>query len=447
MIRGAHLAALAVALLALAPPCRASLFDTYGHGARGTAMGGAMVAQSTDYEAVYYNPANLLTRKAAHFGLGINILGPALEFDRLSGTDPVSPRIPETNVGFQVGAATSIGGVFEDRLGFGVTLFHPLLRLTRIESIDPGHPTFYRYDSLPDKLILAAALAGEPFEWLRIGAGLQILAGLGGSVTAGVSLGSGKFTQETIDIDVDVNAAPTFGLTIGPLWGVRLGATWRSHLELEYHLPVDVDIEEIGQLDVQIDGVSLYTPDQLAIGLSWESAPPGDPGVTVEAGLTWERWSAAPSNLAAFDLTLTDSNLRAEENAGGRDVQELIDVQAAAIPLGALDTVTARLGGEWRPDAAWAVRAGYFYRPTPLPRPIYQTNIFDASAHVLSLGGGFMFRDPTRMARSPLRIDLGIQLTVLHDRTIHKAADGTPDGSYRMGGSIWNATLDLRHDF
>ena len=43
MIRGARLSALAVALLALAPPCRASLFDTYGHGARGTAMGGAMV--------------------------------------------------------------------------------------------------------------------------------------------------------------------------------------------------------------------------------------------------------------------------------------------------------------------------------------------------------------------------------------------------------------------
>ena len=58
-----------------------------------------------------------------------------------------------------------------------------------------------------------------------------------------------------------------------------------------------------------------------------------------------------------------------------------------------------------------------------------------------------MFRDPTRMARSPLHIDLGLQLTVLHDRTIHKAPDGAPDGSYRFGGVVWNATLDLRHDF
>ena len=58
-----------------------------------------------------------------------------------------------------------------------------------------------------------------------------------------------------------------------------------------------------------------------------------------------------------------------------------------------------------------------------------------------------MFGDPTRMTRSPLRIDLGIQLTVLQSRTISKASDGSPDGAYRFGGVIWNATLDLRHDF
>jgi len=447
MTATARLAVVFGALLVVAPPVEASLFDTYGYGARATAMGGAVVAQSTDYEAVYYNPANLLTRKAAHFGLGINVLGPQLSVERLSGADPLSPRIPEPNVGFQLGAATAIGGVFEERLGFGVTLFHPLLRLTRIESVDPIQPTFYRYDSLPDKLILALALAGEPFEWLRVGVGLQILAGLGGQVTAAVSLVEGRFTHESIDIDVDANAAPTFGLAIGPLWGLRLGATWRSHLALAYSLPVDVLIEEIGVLEVAIDGVSLYTPDQLAIGLSWEDATPDGPGFSVEAGFTWERWKGAPSHLAAFDLTLDDSVLRAAENAGDREVQNLIEVKAAAIPLGAHDTVTARVGAEWRPVREWAVRAGYFFRPTPLPRPIYQTNTLDASAHVLSLGGGFMFRDPTRMARSPLQIDLGLQLTVLHDRTIHKAEGGTPDGSYRMSGIVWNATLDLRHDF
>ena len=148
--------------------------------ARATAMAGAMSAQSTNYDAVYYNPANLLTRKRAHFGLGLNLSAPALSFERLSGEDEVSPRLPESNLGLRLGAASSIGGVFEERLAFGFTLFHPLLRLTRIESLDPIAPNFYRYDALTDKLILAMALAGEPLPWLRIGVGIQVLAGLEG---------------------------------------------------------------------------------------------------------------------------------------------------------------------------------------------------------------------------------------------------------------------------
>ncbi|MGB0591431.1 MAG: OmpP1/FadL family transporter [Myxococcota bacterium] len=447
MSRAGRVALLLGALGMAAPSAHASLFDSYGYGARATAMGGAMTAQSTNYDAVYYNPANLLTRKAAHFGFGFNVLAPQLSVDRLSGEGPFEPKLPEPNVGFQLGAATALGGVFAERIAFGVTLFHPLLRLTRIESIDPIQPTFYRYDSLPDKLILAFALAGEPLPWLRLGVGLQVLAGLGGGITTSVSLVEGVFSQEAIDIDVDANAGVTAGIAVGPLWGLRLGITWRSRLELSYDVPIEVLLEEIGVLDVHIKGVSLFTPDQLAIGLSWESAPPDMPGVTVEAGITWEHWSMAPSHLAAFDLTLDDSVIGADPEQADHEPEDLISVHADAIPLGAIDTVTARLGAEWRPVPCWAVRGGYVYRPTPLPNPVYQTNTMDASAHVLSLGGGFIFQGAEPSARSPLQIDVGVQLTVLTPRTVVKAPEAALNGSYRFSGVVWNATLDVRHDF
>ena len=64
------------------------------------AMGGAMAAQSMNYDAVYYNPANLLTRKAAHFGLGINVLGPQLVFDRIQTVD--RHDLPAERVGCSV---------------------------------------------------------------------------------------------------------------------------------------------------------------------------------------------------------------------------------------------------------------------------------------------------------------------------------------------------------
>ena len=408
-------------------------------------MGGAMAAQSSDYEAVYYNPANLLSRKAAHFGVGLSATSPHLAFQRLSGEVQAAPHMPEANLGLKLGAASAIGGVFEDRLAFGLTLYHPMLRLTRIESIDPIEPTFYRYDSLTDKFILALALAGEPLPWLRLGVGVQVLAGLGGTISAALSLVEGSFSAQAIDLDVDGATGLTAGLALGPFWGLRLGVTWRSQLELAYAFPIDVFIEELGLLDVHIEGSSLYTPDQLAIGLSWESAGITRAGVSVEVGLTWERWSAAPSHLAAFRLSL--DNAATEASAEEPNPDSLLTVSAEAIPLGAVDTLTLRLGAEWRVSPAWALRAGYVYRPSPLPRPVYETNSLDSDAHIVSLGGGFALYAVEEGERAPLRVDLGLQLTQLHTREIVKAPQASLDGSYSFGGQIFSASLDLSHDF
>lgn len=437
--------AAAVSVMAAAPAAAASLYDVYGFGSRGAALGSAMVTLSADYDSVYYNPANLVKRDAAHLGITLGLIVPQLQVERLSGQDEVQVLLPGANGGFHLGLSSTVGGYFEDKIAFGVTLFHPLVKLTRIESIDPGLPYFYLYQNLPDKLIISLAAALQPWPWIRVGLGMQILAELGGEVRAAVSLEEGRFTQETLDMKLGAIAAPTAGVSIGPLWGLRFGVTWRSKLQLEYDIPITVQIEDIGDLSVLIQGTSLFTPDQLAVGIGWESGPTDEAGVSTEIGLTWSRWNEAPPAGARFELTVDDSVLRADAEEHG--TQNLIEAKADLISLGARDTVSPRAGLEWRPHAEWAVRAGYVFRPTPLPRPIYQTNTLDATAHQVSLGGGFKFSDPTRMARSPLHVGLGLQMTILQRRVIEKAPDGTPDGAYAFGGIVWNATLDLRHDF
>ena len=451
MTRGRATAALLAAATALLPalliarPAGASLYDTYGFGTRGTTMGGAMTTLATDYDAVYYNPANLLKRKATHVGITLGLVVPQLDVQRISGQDPVQVLLPGSNGGFHLGLSSAVGGYFEDKIAFGVTLFHPLVKLTRIESIDPELPYFYRYQNLPDKLIISLGAAIEPWPWLRLGVGAQVLAELGGEVRAAVSLQEGRFTQETLDMELTAVAAPTAGIAVGPIHGLHLAATWRTHLELSYEIPITVAIEDIGDLRVAIEGVSLFTPDQLALGIGWESAPEDEAGFSTEVGLTWSRWSQAPSAGARFLLTIDDVVLRADEE--DHTTQNLIEAKAEPIPLGARDTFEPRVGLEYRPTAEWAVRAGYVFRPTPLPRPIHHTNTLDSTSHVVSFGGGFKFEDPTRVSRSPLQVGLGLQMTILEKRVIVKAANGTPDGSYSFNGMIWNVMLDLRHDF
>lgn len=442
-----------LALLALAlgaGGARASFFDTFGFSARAVARGNALVALGFDYDAAYYNPANVLSRKRVHLGFGFDYTAPAMTFEAVNGD--FEPLAPDDNLAIHLGFSTPIGGVFDNRIGFGLAFFHPLSTGTNVSSVDPALPWWYRYQSLPDKLVIAACLAFEPFEWLRLGVGAQLLAGLDGIVDARLSLAEGRFLHETIDLEVVPRLGPTAGVALGPFggdWGqLRFGVAFRGALELDYSLPVQVEIEQVGRLDVLVDGVSLYTPDQLALGVGWESAPAPEPGWSVELGLTWERWSDAPPAGARFVLTIDDRYLQPTNPSDPADTPDLIvDVQGDPIPLGAADILVPRLGVEWRPEDHWSIRAGYFFRPTPLPDPIYQSNTLDAAAHVMSLGAGLLFGDPTGDKAAPLSLDLALQWTHLTQRSIAKdPVAGSPQGAYQVSGEIWHISLDLRHD-
>ncbi len=432
-----------VALLP-SPRASASFFDIYGFSARAIGRGNAMVALGFDYDAAYYNVANVLGRKRTHIGFGFSLVAPDLDIRTVSGE--FASIQPSTEVAMHLGFSTPIGGWFENRLGFGLAFYHPLTTGTNITSFDPNRRYFYRYQDLPDKLIIAAGLAGEPLDWLRLGIGVQILAELDGRVDASLSLAQGRFTHEKIDVNVQPTVAPTAGLALGPIAGFRLGVSYRHALELGYHLPVVVDIEEIGKLDVFVDGVSLYTPSQLSVGLGWDSGLEGEPGVSLELGLTWERWSEAPPFGALFRLGIDLSNVRPTDPQGVPE--KLIDVSSAPVPLGAKDTITSRLGIEYRPSTMWAIRGGYTYRPCPLPLPIYEGNAIDAPGHIISLGLGLTIGDPLGDTGTPVHIDLAAQLTRLTQRAVQKDPQfGSPQGAYEAGGMIWHIGLDLRHDY
>ncbi|MFT5431444.1 MAG: hypothetical protein ACI9OJ_002140, partial [Myxococcota bacterium] len=108
-----------VGMVAVSPPAHASWFDLFGFGTRAQGMGNALTAGSRDYHATYYNPADLLARKQVHLGIGLNYLEPMLGIDR-DQDSPATSVIPERNLGVHLGLSTPIGGVFEQKLGFGL---------------------------------------------------------------------------------------------------------------------------------------------------------------------------------------------------------------------------------------------------------------------------------------------------------------------------------------
>lgn len=433
------LGAAVVAALLFPAPLRASLLDTYGFGSRATAMGNASVAPSEDYEAVFYNPANLVARKEVHFGYGLNWVAPFLTIDRRDPDSPWESVVPEDNLVVHAGISVPFGGLFDDHVSFGAALLLPLLRLTRVESIDWHVPQFALYENVPDKLALLLGLAYEPIPEVRIGIGVQILAELQGAARVSMSLLDNKVTSRDVRLDVFGTAAPTAGVTVQPLPELRIAAAWRAALSLDYAIPARVVIEEVGNLDLEVRGVSLYTPHQVTIGASYTTPV----ALTVSAELGWAMWSLAPSPAVDVRLTFDDAALVGDPS----EVQSIIEVQSPAVDPAARDILLPRLGLEWIPNELFAVRAGYAFRPTPLPSPVHETNYIDGPTHTSSLGASFTFADPLEHHRKPLTVGLALQWTYMEQRVVDKPDPEDPVGDYTAGGSVFNLTVDFSHDF
>jgi len=431
---------LVVGLCLLQPsPSRGSIFDTYGFGSRGTAMGNALTAGALDFHAVYYNPAQLMERNMTHVGVGVSYIHPNLSIDRDLLTSDNPSILPGQNVGFTVGVSTPLGGVFKQKVALGFGMFIPLMRMTRAQNVDYGSPQFYNYENLPDKLIVALGAAVRPFPWLDIGIGTQILADLDGQGDVTLSLVEGKVTDRKMSIDLHGDLALTAGMTVRPMKGLSLAISYRESLDLAYSLPLYAEIKEIGMLVFDISGTSLYTPHQINVGVQY-TIPEWN--LSIASDLTYALWSLAPSPSPIITVNLDNSGL-----IPSADPQPLLDAESGPIDLEAKDVLIPRLGLEYHPISSLALRAGYSYRPTPLPTPIHQTNYADSDAHLTSVGLAWSFQDPTHVHKKPITIGLSAQWTILRPRRVDKADPNDATGSYTIGGSLLYVGLDIQHDF
>ena len=413
----------------------ASIFDTYGFGARGKAMGNAMTAAAYDYHAIYYNPAQLMERLEIHVGFGLSYIEPQLGFLRGNENSALTSLVPERNLGYHMGISTPLGGVFKNKLAFGAGFFAPVLRVTRAEFTDAGRPNFYMYESLPDKLLIAVAMAGQPFEWWKLGVGIQVLADLDGRAELELSLVDQRVTRRKLSIDLHSDLALTAGMTFTPTKGLNIAVSYRQDLDLEFKLPVSANITDLGQLDFSLSGTSLYTPHQINAGVSWRL--PWVP-LRIVADMTWAMWSRAPSPVPEVAFTI-DANVLTDDPGHA----PIIDVAQAPVSLQTVDVIIGRIGMEYTLGDL-DLRAGYFFRPTPIPNQVADTNFVDSDAHVATLGAGWGMRDG---AKRPLSISVAFQATVLRPRRVDKDDPDDATGSYTAQGAVYSVGLDIQHDF
>jgi long-chain fatty acid transport protein len=421
-------------LVALLPVAAAAQpMDLYGFTPRSMAMAGVQAAADADYSAAYYNPA-LLSRGSV--GVGFNYGRPLMFITPDAATPELTSQTPVDYSGITFGAAIPLFGLLKDKATLGIDIYVPTRHVFRSHIIDEGTAYFLRYDNAPERFQLSMSASARPFDWLSIGAGVQVLSNYGGYAEFNAVLGQmipGRIIRRRLDSEVLGIFGPLVGIAAGPFAGFRVFAFWRGEMTATFDQPINVDLGSFGSLDVTTRGVTHYSPHVWGLGASWTSS---DAKLLIGVDLALEHWSATPALVPEIHIDLPQTLVDLGFNK---------EVMSVPIEMGFTDVPVARAGVEWRVLERLALRLGYFFRPTPVPDQTGRSNFLDANAHVVSFGGGWSFDDPLKMARA-LTLDGAMQITALQPRSVEKSGPNR-NPNYHFGGTQLAFSLAAKYEF
>jgi len=442
--------------ICLSAPAKANIFDLYGFNPRGIGMGGAMSSLADDYTATYYNPASMTQSDKVRFGAGFMLTVPVLHVERslpvcvastalceaALGTSYSSREavLPQTFAGFTLGWVFPLGGIFENKVALGFAIYLPSLNIIRAEALDPQTPHFYLYQNLPDQTVILSSIAYRPLDWLSVGAGVQVLANVFGEASFDIHALQGTFEKRSFDLSLIPKAAATAGLWFRPLDGFQLGLTYRQSLDLTFQLPADIGLGDSFGLGLDLGGRVLYSPHQFGLGVSYHWL---EPDVTVSAQVDYAMWSLAPDPSPRIGVDISGTL------PDGLGLGDALDVttQQSPVVLNLRDTWTPRFGVEWGPLDWLELRAGYFFRPSPVPVASGLNNYLDNSVHGFSAGTTFEIVDPFQVNPNPIRVSLAGQLGWLPFRRVAKDDAYDPIGDMDHGGVTYSMSFSITQTY
>ncbi|MEO8705298.1 MAG: hypothetical protein ABI867_34970 [Kofleriaceae bacterium] len=380
MLRWVSIGAIACAGLGTAT---ANPFEVLGLTSRQAGQANTGVASADDAAALYYNPAGLVTRPGREVTAGM--IG-AYSVLRHGGSlaDPAGAQLA-------VRTPLALRGPLRDRIVVGVALLLLPGDVAHVIAPAPDEPFYPYYGDRMSRIVVMPGAAMR-FGRLAVGAALDILAGLGGTISA--TEGSTRAIDTRGDERIPTIARAILGATWQPSPALRLGAVFRQRFEVPIATSVETMVAgEPIDLDVRTRGQ--FAPHQLAAGIAYTR------GAHVISGeVRYARWRdyRGPFVVVASTLPLVG------------DVPAL----SPAVPFE--DTYGARAGIESR-FGRWIARAGYGFETSPVPAAqTGVTNLLDGPRHTFALGAGRQF--------GRLRIDAHLMMQLVQSRSIVKELGG-----------------------
>ena len=391
--------------------------------------GGAFVGEADNASAVLYNPAGMTQLKegGGHLSLGMAAIQPMVEHTTSAGVE-TQARIDN----FYIPHVFYVNdfGLKDVVFGFGTTSSWGLGTSWADDSFSRYHATNSQIENI-DTMFTGAYQVNEKLS-------------LGG----GVMLDYSKMNKEKQVFQGATNDGNgqlkgddgAVGYSLGALYKLnenhQFGLTYKSEMELNYEGSLTASgLNDAGGTTYSaLFGGSYYNtkfqtdvtiPQSIVLGYSFTP----DKKWRFNFDIDWTDWSALESENVTFpDETnatrvatlkaLTDSD---------RDWKSVFSYQ---------------LGGEYNWSEALALRAGYFYNPTPIPEENFDTSIPIADVHGVNLGFGYDIKPNVAVNLAWTGL---IYENITADNDVGTALTADLDGTYENFTNL--ITLTLNWDF
>lgn len=454
----------------------ANIADTYGLGARGSAMGSAMSALVDDWSSAYYNMAGLGRRpqkeslaevKSASTQLLYRTLN-KLQQKKVLGEQSEAPEnaeqgdkvnnnelalgylysVPMMNVSY--GGATETDGLSAGALMLGLVIdMNTFVRmpyglnmrlgvcaileddfgLGKVTDDDVQTHYFLRYGRRIQRFLLNMGVGFEVWkDHLFLGVGSTT--GVGGQGV--VLIENVQLTEEPqtpparTKMNLRPRQAPLAGISfkwdnLGP-GNFNAGITYRGELILKID-PFDTEATtDLGNINMQMS-LSIqdyFTPNEYVLGLAY----------------TYPNLWIFKSVTMAFDLEYQQWSRYSLSRAH--------KVQSTYEEPKFNDIFVYRLGFEEVVLPWLKVREGYVFRPAFTPDQTGRSNYLDNDTHILSLGLGFIIPD-ILILKVPVEIDLAYQFQYLAPRESVKIDQSNPyNPNYTYDGMVHTVFFSIR---
>ncbi len=341
----------------------ANAFNITEHDARVTGRGGATAASNTTPSAIVFNPAGSAATEGTNISLGGSLYIAEGSYEPLGGgpktsTDSDPSVVPNIYVTSRVHDMLAVGVGLH--LPFGLAVSWPEAHAQAEVIQDQSLRTYFISPVLA--LNLDKQVPG-----LTIGGGVDI-------VPATVELEQAIVFGDTRGRALLGGDGVGFGGRFGVMYQppsvptLKLGVMYRTNLTIDFEGKGDFDIDPTFRAQLPPDGdisTSITLPGAVWGGVAY--SPLAE--LELELNAVWLNWSE-------FD------ELRVNLPGGATSVSRQ-DYE---------DKITWRFGAEYKlTDYKAAVRAGFIYDPTPIPRETLTARLPDVNRKNVTIGGSKYF--------------------------------------------------------